>query len=90
MSGYFDAAIASGAEPRQAANWVMGDLAAHCKTTKSAFADLKLTPKTLAELVSLIGEDVISGKIGKEVRRRCCLGDQGGRHLRKDWRGVCH
>lgn len=31
VSRYFDAALAEGATAKQAANWVMGDLMAHCK-----------------------------------------------------------
>ena len=30
-AGYYDAAVQAGAPARTAANWVLGDLTAHCK-----------------------------------------------------------
>ena len=30
-AGYYDAAVAAGAPAKTAANWVLGDLTAHCK-----------------------------------------------------------
>lgn len=81
-AAYLDASVAAGAAPKAAANWVMGDLAAHCKASKVAFADLALTPPQLAELVTLIEQDVISGKIAKQV------GAEGGQVPRDDARWV--
>jgi len=77
VSGYFDAAVAAGAPVKLAANWIMGDLAAHCKSEKCAFGSLLLTPEVLAELTSLIEDDVISGKIGKEVLPELLAGAGG-------------
>lgn len=31
VAGYFDAALEAGASPKPAANWIMGDIMAHCK-----------------------------------------------------------
>lgn len=67
---YFEGAVKHGAGKRDAkavANWVMGDLAAHANAKGVAAPDAGLSPASLATLVDLIGESVISGKIAKDV-----------------------
>ncbi|MGK7927135.1 MAG: Asp-tRNA(Asn)/Glu-tRNA(Gln) amidotransferase subunit GatB [Spirulina sp.] len=64
---YFEAAIADGVNPKQVANWVMGDIAAYLNSEKLGIGDIALQPKTLAELVELIEKSTISGKIAKEI-----------------------
>ncbi len=41
----------------------MGDIMAHVKQEKLTFADLKLTPGALAELLALVADGTISGKV---------------------------
>lgn len=68
VAEYFDAAVAAGAEPRGAANWIQGDLTAFAKAEKMAsMGDLKLTPRHLAQLLALIADGTISGKIAKDL-----------------------
>ncbi|CAG9461481.1 unnamed protein product [Pedinophyceae sp. YPF-701] len=74
---YFDAAVAAGADPKQVANWVVGDLQAHCKNERVGFGDLPLTPALLAELIALIDRGVISGKIAKEALPDLLAGGAG-------------
>ena len=67
---YFDAVCAAGGDPKGAANWIMGDIAAHLKNTGAGaggIAALALRPAGLAELLALIADGTISGKIGKEI-----------------------
>lgn len=63
IASFYDGALAAGADPKLAANWVMGDILAHLKQEKVAITDVKLTPAALAELLALIGEGAISGKV---------------------------
>ncbi|MFE1745732.1 Asp-tRNA(Asn)/Glu-tRNA(Gln) amidotransferase subunit GatB [Coleofasciculus sp. H7-2] len=67
VSEYFEAAIAAKANPKQAANWVMGDISAYLNTAKLNIAEIALKPQILAELISLIEDGTISGKIAKEI-----------------------
>jgi aspartyl-tRNA(Asn)/glutamyl-tRNA(Gln) amidotransferase subunit B len=67
VAEYFEAAIATGANPKQTANWVMGDIAAHLNTEKLTINEIALKPNTLAELINLIEDGTISGKIAKEI-----------------------
>lgn len=67
VAEYFEKAIASGANPKQAANWVMGDIAAYLNNKKLSINEIALTPETLAELTNLIEDGTISGKIAKDI-----------------------
>jgi aspartyl-tRNA(Asn)/glutamyl-tRNA(Gln) amidotransferase subunit B len=67
VAEYFEATVAAGADVKQAANWIMGDIAAWLKNEKKSIADLALQPAELAELVGLIMDNTISGKIAKEI-----------------------
>lgn len=67
ISRYFDGVTNAGAPVKQAANWVMGDVNAICKEKGIDFADLAMKPETISEMITLIEEGVISGKIGKEI-----------------------
>jgi aspartyl-tRNA(Asn)/glutamyl-tRNA(Gln) amidotransferase subunit B len=67
VAEYFEAAIAAKANPKQTANWVMGDIAAYLNTEKLTVTEIALKPLILAELINLIDEGTISGKIAKEI-----------------------
>lgn len=67
VARYMDAVLAAGAPPKPAANWIMGDLMAHCKEAQVGMEDIKLSAESLAELIQLIQTGVISGKIGKAI-----------------------
>lgn len=67
VASYFDAVLAAGAPAKPAANWVMGDVMAHCKEARVGMDALPMAPGALAEMIALIEGGTISGKIGKEV-----------------------
>ncbi|GAC1457058.1 MAG: Asp-tRNA(Asn)/Glu-tRNA(Gln) amidotransferase subunit GatB [Chamaesiphon sp.] len=73
---YFEAVVAAPANPKQAANWVMGDIAAYLNTEKLNISQIALKPLLLAELIALIESGTISGKIAKEILPELLL--QGG------------
>ena len=67
---YFESAVRYGSGKRDAkavANWVMGDLAAQANAKGVSAPNAGLSEGSLATLVDLIGEGVISGKIAKDV-----------------------
>ena len=67
---FFESAVKHGGVRRDAkavANWLMGDLAAQANAQGVEVADAGLSAASLATLVDLIGEGVISGKIGKDL-----------------------
>ncbi len=67
MASYFEEAVRSGAEPKIACNWITGDIAAYLKSSKESFEKLPFKSEQLAEMVQMIQEGKISGKIAKEI-----------------------
>jgi aspartyl-tRNA(Asn)/glutamyl-tRNA(Gln) amidotransferase subunit B len=67
IAEYFETACATGANPKQIANWIMGDIAAYLNNNNMTIDNLALKPENLAELVSLIEKGTISGKIAKDI-----------------------
>ncbi|EFN58388.1 hypothetical protein CHLNCDRAFT_50146 [Chlorella variabilis] len=76
---YFDAVLAAGAPPKPATNWVMGDVMAYCKEARLGWDALaeRMAPTALAEMIGLIEDGTISGKIGKEVLPALLAGEGG-------------
>jgi len=67
VAEYFEAAVAANANPKQAANWVMGDIAAYLNANKLGITDIAITPEALGEMVNLIEDKTISSKIAKDI-----------------------
>ncbi|MGD0013763.1 MAG: Asp-tRNA(Asn)/Glu-tRNA(Gln) amidotransferase subunit GatB, partial [Bryobacteraceae bacterium] len=67
MSEYFERAAVASGDPRSAANWVMGDLAAALKEAGQEIAQSPVSAERLGELLALILKGEISGKIAKDV-----------------------
>lgn len=67
LADYFEQCLAAGAEPKAAANWLMGDFAGKAKEAGIAVWESKVGPEALAELLTLIAEGAISGKQAKQV-----------------------
>jgi aspartyl-tRNA(Asn)/glutamyl-tRNA(Gln) amidotransferase subunit B len=66
-SDYFEKAAAAAGDPRAAANWVMGDLAAALKEAGKGIAESPVSAEQLGELIARIAKGEISGKMAKEV-----------------------
>jgi len=67
VAAYFETAVATGADAKLVANWVTQDIAAYLNANKLGIEEIALSPEALAELVKLIDDGTISGKIGKEI-----------------------
>jgi len=84
MAEYFDAVIAEGADPKLAANWIMGDLS---KELNAAGIDISQSPvdaKRLGEMIQLIMKDTISGKIAKKVFKEMLTNPDSPEKIVKD------
>ena len=64
---FFDEAAQLSGEPNLCANWIMGDLSRLLNTAEMEIQDSKVTPAHLSELIHLIKNNTISGKIAKSV-----------------------
>ncbi len=67
VADYFEATVKAGADPKPAANWIMGDFQGAANEAQIAIYESKVTPEALAELVKLTQEGTISSKIAKQV-----------------------
>ncbi|PWU69150.1 MULTISPECIES: Asp-tRNA(Asn)/Glu-tRNA(Gln) amidotransferase subunit GatB [Gracilibacillus] len=76
MSDFFEASIAAGADPKQASNWLMGEVSAYMNKHQIEITDLKMTPEALAKMIQLIADGTISSKMAKKVFAE--LVDKGG------------
>ena len=76
MAYFFEDTLAAGADPKQASNWLMGEVSAYLNSEKMELAETKLTPENLAEMIQLIQDGTISSKMAKKVFR--LLATKGG------------
>jgi len=68
LAAYYEEVVrAAPSDPKLAANWVMGDLAAALNKEGLEVSAGKLPATRFAELLKRIGDGTISGKIAKEV-----------------------
>ncbi len=67
LADYFEATVAASAPAKLAANWIMGDLQALMTESRTALDACRITPAMLAEMIALIEDGTISGKIAKDL-----------------------
>ena len=67
LAEYFDTAAAKSKKPKAAANWIMNELLGRLGENGIPLPESPVKPEGIAELVNLIEDDTISGKIGKKV-----------------------
>ncbi|HOE65291.1 MAG TPA: Asp-tRNA(Asn)/Glu-tRNA(Gln) amidotransferase subunit GatB [Candidatus Hydrogenedentes bacterium] len=67
MADYYEATVKAGATAKPAANWIMVDLQAMLVEAKREISDCPVTPESLAEMIGLIENGTISGKIAKDI-----------------------
>lgn len=69
MSDFFNEMVADGADAKQAANWLMGEVSAYLNEKKLELSETKLTPQNLTDMIALINDGTISSKMAKKVFR---------------------
>jgi aspartyl-tRNA(Asn)/glutamyl-tRNA(Gln) amidotransferase subunit B len=67
ISEYFERAARASGDPRSAANWVMGDLAAALKEAGKPMTESPVSAEQLAELITMAAKGEITGKLAKEI-----------------------
>ena len=67
LADFFEATVAECGKPKGASNWIMGDFLAHLNLERKEIAESPVTPQTLGEMIGMIEDGTISGKIAKEV-----------------------
>jgi len=64
---YYEEVVRLFPEPKTVSNWVMGDLLRELKRDEREIDQCPVTPLHLAEMLSMIKDGTISGKIAKDV-----------------------
>lgn len=67
MAHFYEESVRLFSEPKTVSNWMMGDLLRELKRDEKDIEQSLLTPSHLAEMLSMIKEGTISGKIAKDV-----------------------
>ena len=67
LADYYEEVVRRSDRPKIAANWVMGDILRFLNEDKKDIRDCPVKPESLAEMILLIENGTISGKIAKEV-----------------------
>lgn len=84
MAEYFDAVVATGANPKLAANWIMGDLAKNLNEDGIDIAKSPVSAERLGKMIGLIMKDTISGKIAKKVFKEMWTNEDDPEKIVKD------
>lgn len=84
MAEYFDAVVATGADPKLAANWIMGDLAKNLNEDGIDIVKSPVSAERLGKMIGLIMKDTISGKIAKKVFKEMWTNEDDPEKIVKD------
>ncbi|RKY72727.1 MAG: Asp-tRNA(Asn)/Glu-tRNA(Gln) amidotransferase GatCAB subunit B [Candidatus Latescibacterota bacterium] len=67
LADYYEECVKSGASPKMASNWVMGEVNRVLNEKKITPQELSVTPESLAELLQLVSNGTLSTKIARDV-----------------------
>lgn len=67
LAAYFEACVARFPQPKKVSNWIMAELLRELNRDDREIDQCPVTPEALADLLIMMEEDVISGKIAKTV-----------------------
>ena len=77
MADFFERCVKLHNRPKEVSNWMMSDLLRYLYENNLELSESKITPEHLVEMIKLIDDGVISGKIGKQILPEMVL---TGRH----------
>jgi aspartyl-tRNA(Asn)/glutamyl-tRNA(Gln) amidotransferase subunit B len=67
LADFFEECVKLYNKPKAVSNWMMSDLLRYLYENNLELYESKITPETLVEMIRLIDEEVISGKIAKSI-----------------------
>jgi aspartyl-tRNA(Asn)/glutamyl-tRNA(Gln) amidotransferase subunit B len=67
LADYYEEVVHLSGQPKIASNWIMGDVLRFLNEDKKEIRDCPIAPAALAEMIRLIQDGTISGKMAKEV-----------------------
>jgi aspartyl-tRNA(Asn)/glutamyl-tRNA(Gln) amidotransferase subunit B len=70
IADYYEHVTRSHGDPKNAANWVMGEVLARLKSTRENIHTFRVRPSELAQLLDLVRDGVVSHTAGKQIFAR--------------------
>ena len=67
LADFFEKSVQLYSRPKEISNWMMSDLLRNLYENNLELTESKITPEHLVEMIKLIEDGVISGKIGKRI-----------------------
>lgn len=67
IANYFEEIVKITKNYKAASNWVMGDILKVIKDEKISITEFKISPQNIGKLINLIDQNIISGKIAKDI-----------------------
>lgn len=67
LADYFEATLAAGADAKQAANWVMGELSAALNRNDLSIVDSPISPLQMSQLLARLADNTLTSKAAKTV-----------------------
>jgi aspartyl-tRNA(Asn)/glutamyl-tRNA(Gln) amidotransferase subunit B len=71
LADFFEKIVENGGTPREACNWVKGELLMHMKDRSTTILGLNITPDKVARIIGLLKNGAISNLAAKEVLAAC-------------------
>jgi aspartyl-tRNA(Asn)/glutamyl-tRNA(Gln) amidotransferase subunit B len=89
-ANYFFATVASGThpDPKQVANWMMGELASVLNRESMDIAQSRVSPAQLAGIIARISDGTVSNKIGRDIFSAIWSGDYHDADAAIDGKGL--
>jgi len=81
LAGYYENVVKAGADPKLAANWVLSELMHLLNEAKREVTESPVRARDLAELLSLVAQGSISGKMGKDILVEMFSSSKGPRQV---------
>ena len=81
LADYYEECVKIFPEPKQVSNWIMSELLRLLKEDDREVEDCPLAPQQLAEMLGLIKDGTISGKIAKTVFEQMYKTGKGARQI---------
>ncbi len=81
VADYYEAVMADNTHAKLAFSWVMMELGRVMNETKTGIDEIGIPPRQLAELIKMIADNSISGKIAKKVFEEMLCRDQSPRAI---------
>jgi aspartyl-tRNA(Asn)/glutamyl-tRNA(Gln) amidotransferase subunit B len=67
LADYYEEVVRQSKQPKKAANWILSELLKFLKEDHIDITKTKVSAEHLAEIICMVEDGIISGKIGKEI-----------------------